>query len=339
MYTLLGSIFVFMLVIMLHELGHYTVAKLAGIRVNEFSIGMGPKIFQKSGKETKYSIRLLPLGGYVALEGESEDSDDPRSFSNVSVYKRMAVVVAGVFMNLILAILTFIIIASIIGVPSDSNSIGHIKNPSPAYEAGLVKGDKIVEINNVEVNSWTEIVENISDKKPGQELDIKIDRDGKIIDKKIIPQEIEGKIAIGIGFSKDPGSVIKYGFTKTHEVIADVFNVLGGLFTGKYGVSMLSGPVGVISVIGQATSAGIINLLFILALISANLAVVNILPIPALDGGKLLLLIIEAITGYKVSEKVESILSMIGLILLFSLMAYVTIFGDLARLGAWFLND
>jgi regulator of sigma E protease len=333
MYTLIGSIFVFMLVIMLHELGHYTVAKLAGIKVNEFSIGMGPKIFQKQGKETKYSIRALPLGGYVALEGESEDSEDPRSFGNVSVYKRMAVVVAGVIMNLILAIITFMIIASIIGVPSDSNVIGSVKKDTPAYEAGLLKGDRIVKVDDVDVNSWSEVVENISNKEAGKQINITIKRDGKDLNKKITPIKIEGQTAIGIGFSKSPQSIIKYGFVKTYDVIVEVFVVLGGLFTGKYGVSMLSGPVGVISVIGQATSAGIINLLFILALISANLAVVNILPIPALDGGKLLFLIIEAISGHKVNEKVESILSFIGIVLLFTLVGYVTIFGDLARLG------
>ncbi|WP_138159043.1 RIP metalloprotease RseP [Peptoniphilus catoniae] len=332
MYTLIGSIFVFMLVILLHEFGHYSVAKLVGIKVNEFSVGMGPKLIQKQKGETKYSLRALPIGGYVAMEGEEESSDDPRSFSNVSVPKRMAVVVAGVFMNLVLAILSFIILASIMGVPSNSNIVGSVKKDSPAMVADIKPGDKVIKIDNELINSWEDIIKNISKKDPNKDINLVIERRGESLTKTLKPIEYEGYSVIGIGFSKSFGSVVKFGFTKTFSVVADVFSVLGGLLVGGVDVSMLAGPVGVISAIGQATSAGFVNLIFILGIISANLAVVNILPIPALDGGKLLFLIIEAIRGKKVNEKIESALSFAGLVFLFGIMIYVTIFGDLTRL-------
>ncbi|MDO5041702.1 MAG: RIP metalloprotease RseP [Peptoniphilus sp.] len=332
MYTALGSIFIFMLVILLHELGHFTVAKLVGIKVNEFSIGMGPKLLQKESGETKYSLRLLPIGGFVAMEGEEEESDDPRSFSNVSAPKRMAVVIAGVVMNLILAIVTFIILAAMIGVPSNSNTIGSVKADSPAMEADIRSGDKIVEIEGKSINSWNEIVETISVKEANQQISITIERNSEKLIKQVIPVNYEGKSVIGIGFSKNILSVIKYGFTKTFDVIAEVFSVLKGLFAGGVDLSMLSGPVGLISAIGQATSTGITSVLFLLGLISANLAVVNILPIPALDGGKLVFLLFEWITGKKINEKIENALSLAGLVFLFGLMLYVTVFGDLIRL-------
>ncbi len=332
MYTILGSIFVFMLVILLHELGHFGVAKLVGIKVNEFSIGMGPKLIQKELGETKYSLRLLPIGGFVAMEGEEEESSDPRSFGNVSVPKRMAVVVAGVVMNLILAIVTFMILAAMIGVPSNENVVGSVKANSPAVEADIRSGDKIVEIEGEPTNSWAEIVETISGKEAGKQISVTIERNSEKLIKQVIPVSYEGKSVIGIGFSKNILSIIKYGFTKTFDVIAEVFMVLKGLFAGGIDVSMLAGPVGLISAIGQATSAGITNLLFLLGLISANLAVVNILPIPALDGGKLVFLIFEGITGKKINERIENALSLAGFVFLFGLMLYVTVFGDLIRL-------
>ncbi len=332
MYTVLGSIFVFMLVILLHELGHFGVAKLVGIKVNEFSIGMGPKIFQKKSGETKYSLRLLPIGGFVAMEGEDEQSSDPRSFGNASVLKRTAVVIAGVIMNLILAVVSFMILATIIGVPSNSNIIGSVKENSPAIQADIRSGDKIIEIDGEPISSWIEIVETISAKEANKQINITIERNSQRLIKKVIPVDFEGKSVIGIGFSKNIFSIIKYGFTKTFDVVVEVFSVLKGLFAGGIDVSMLSGPVGLISAIGQATSTGITSLLFLLGLISANLAVVNILPIPALDGGKLVFLIFEGITGKKINEQIENALSLAGFVFLFGLMLYVTVFGDLIRL-------
>ncbi|EFI42266.1 MULTISPECIES: RIP metalloprotease RseP [Peptoniphilus] len=335
MNTLIGSIIVFMLVITLHELGHFSVAKMVGIKVNEFSIGMGPKIFQKEGLETKYSIRILPIGGYVAMEGEDERSDDPRSFNNVNVFKRMAVVVAGVCMNFILAVIAFFIVAVIVGTPT--NTIGSIVDNSSAYHAGLYAGDKIIEINDIPTKNWEDIVFNISNSKENSDIRIKITRNHNELVKHVIAKSNNGRIQIGItpNYEKSISNAIKYSFLDTIQVIKDVFMTIKLLFKGNVDVTMLSGPVGVISVIGQATSLGMVYLLKMIGIISANLGVVNLLPIPALDGGKLLFLIIEKLIGKKINEKIENTLSLIGISFLLFLMLYITLFGDLARMNLW----
>ncbi|MGO3751316.1 MAG: RIP metalloprotease RseP [Peptoniphilaceae bacterium] len=333
MYTAIGSIFVFMLVILLHELGHFTVAKLSGIKVNEFSIGMGPKIFQKKSRETDYSIRILPIGGFVAMEGEEESSNDPRSFNNVSVYKRIAVVLAGVFMNVVLAILAFMLVGLILGIPS--TTVSEVLENSPAEISQIKSGDKILKINEETVSSWDDITNNISRTKNNQKISVEVKRNDQILTKSLNSQLKDGRIIIGISpeLKKDFFGSIKYGFSQTFKTISDVYGVLSGLIRGKVNVNNLAGPVGVISFIGQATSLGFVSLLRILGIISANLAVVNLLPIPALDGGKFVFLLYEAISGKKVNQKFEEILTIIGISLLLGLMIYVTIFGDLVRLN------
>lgn len=333
MYTAIGSIFVFMLVILLHELGHFTVAKLSGIKVNEFSIGMGPKIFQKKSRETDYSIRILPIGGFVAMEGEEESSNDPRSFNNVSVYKRIAVVLAGVFMNVVLAILAFMLVGLILGIPS--TNVSEVLENSPAEISQIKSGDKILKINDETVSSWDDITNNISRTKNNQKISIEVKRNDQTLTKSLNSQLKDGRIIIGISpeLKKDFFGSIKYGFSQTFKTISDVYGVLFALIRGKVNVNNLAGPVGVISFIGQATSLGFVSLLRILGIISANLAVVNLLPIPALDGGKFVFLLYEAISGKKVNQKFEEILTIIGISLLLGLMIYVTIFGDLVRLN------
>lgn len=330
MSTLIGSIIVFMLVITLHELGHFTVAKLCGIKVNEFSIGMGPKLLNTTKGETLYSLRLLPVGGYVAMEGEEENSNDPRAFNNVNVFKRMAVVVAGVVMNFLLAVVAFLLVFLMIGVRT--NTIDTVLDDSPAKVVGLLESDKVISIGDNTVKNWNDIIESISSQKG--EFKIVVNRAGKDISFNIIPEERDGRSIIGITpkVEKSLSNSLGASFNHTLFMIKDVFKTMGMLFTGKAKVSMLAGPVGVINIIGQETAKGFINLLNILGLISANLAVINLLPIPALDGGKLLFLIIESITGKKLNEKVENALSLVGLSFLFGIMIYVTIFGDLSRI-------
>lgn len=332
MTTLIGAIIVFMLVIMLHELGHFTVAKLVGIKVNEFSIGMGPKIWQKQKKETKYSLRLLPIGGYVAMEGEDENSDDPRSFENVSIPKRMAVVLAGAFMNFVLAIVSLTIVALVIGV--STTKIGTILENSPAYGSEIQINDQILEVNHKEVKSWQEIVEGIGKTEKNEKVSLKLQRDNNIKEIEIEPDFSEGVAKLGIGTKseKSIGNSIKSGFLNTWYISKSILDVFKLIFSGNFNMNMLSGPVGVISVIGEATAQGPIFLINILGVISANLGVVNLLPIPALDGGKFIFLIIEGLRGKPISEKVEGALSVIGFSLLIGLMLYVTIFGDIARI-------
>lgn len=331
MTTLIGALIVFMLVVLLHELGHFTVAKLVGIKVNEFSIGMGPKLFQKEKGETKYSLRLLPIGGYVAMEGEEEGSNDPRSFGNVSVLKRMAVVLAGAFMNFILAIVAFFIVALFIGSPT--NKVGFIVEDSPAYISEIKLDDEIVAVNGVKVSNWQDTLNNISNAKD-ENIDLTIKRENKDLNIIIKADLKEDGYKIGIGSKNEKSltNAFSAALINTWVIVKSIFSVFKLIFSGNFNMNMLAGPVGVVSMIGQETSKGAIYLINILGVISANLGVVNLLPIPALDGGKFIFLLIEAIRKKPISEKVESTLSYVGFSLLIGLMLYVTIFGDLARI-------
>lgn len=333
MITLISSLVIFLLVVMLHEFGHFTVAKLSGIKVNEFSIGMGPKLFQKKKGETSYSLRALPIGGYVAMEGEEENSHDPRSFNNAPILKRMAVVIAGAFMNFILAFFAFTIIFSIIGY--GSNEIDKVIKDSPAEISGLKSGDIIIEIDKVKTKDIYEINSLISNNE-GEEINLKINRDGKNLEFNLKPKYSDENKMYLIGIT----SKLKHSFFKSFQLGAKrtldislmILKSLKMIVDGSFKMEYLSGPVGVVQMIGSESSKGILNFLQILALISANLGVFNLLPIPALDGGKFLFLLIEAVRGTPINPKIEQRLTIIGMSILLSLMIYVTIFNDIGRL-------
>lgn len=333
MITLISSLLVFLLVVMLHEFGHFAVAKLSGIKVNEFSIGMGPKIYQKQKGETFYSLRALPVGGYVAMEGEEDNSHDPRAFNNVSIVKRMAVVLAGAFMNFVLAFIAFTLIFSIVGY--GSSEIEKVISNSPADKAGIQSGDLIIKINENKVKDIYDINSIIS-KNQKEEMDFQINREGNILNVKIKPEYyVENQMyLIGIT-SKLDHSILKsisLGANRTLEMSKLILKSIKMMFSGSFKMEYLSGPVGVVQLIGSESSKGFLNFLQILGLISVNLGVFNLLPIPALDGGKFLFLLIEALRGKPIDEKIEQGLSLIGISLLFSLMIYVTIFNDIGRL-------
>lgn len=333
MITLISSLLVFLLVVMLHEFGHFTVAKLSGIKVNEFSIGMGPKIYHKQKGETFYSLRALPIGGYVAMEGEEENSHDPRAFNNVSIVKRMAVVLAGAFMNFVLAFIAFTLIFSIVGY--GSNEIDKVIPNSPADKAGIQSGDLIIKINENKVKNIYDINSIIS-KNRKEEMDFQINREGNILNVTIKPEYSEENQMYLIGItSKLEHSIIKsicLGADRTLEMSKMLLKSIKIMFSGSFKMEYLSGPVGVVQLIGSESSKGFLNFLQILGLISVDLGVFNLLPIPALDGGKFLFLLIEALRGKPIDEKIEQGLSLIGISLLFSLMIYVTIFNDIGRL-------
>lgn len=333
MITLISSLLVFLLVVMLHEFGHFSIAKLSGIKVNEFSIGMGPKIYQKQKGETFYSLRALPVGGYVAMEGEEENSHDPRAFNNVSIVKRMAVVLAGAFMNFVLAFIAFTLIFSIVGY--GSSEIEKVISNSPADKAGIQSGDLIIKINENKVKDIYDINSIIS-KNQKEEMDFQINREGNILNVKIKPEYSEENQMYLIGItSKLDHSILKsisLGANRTLEMSKLILKSIKMMFSGSFKMEYLSGPVGVVQLIGSESSKGFLNFLQILGLISVNLGVFNLLPIPALDGGKFLFLLIEALRGKPIDEKIEQGLSLIGISLLFSLMIYVTIFNDIGRL-------
>lgn len=336
---IIAAIIVFLLVVMLHELGHFAVAKMVGIKVLEFSIGMGPVIYSNEKGETKYSLRALPIGGYVAMEGEETDSDDERSFNNAKVSSRIAVVLAGATMNFVLAIVAFFIINMVRGFPT--TVINDFTENSLAYTAGMRSGDKVISIDGAEIKSWDEISKTISH-AVNEKMDFVVEREGESVDLQIpvVEQNIEGYGArkiVGIIPKNETsfGRSVIYAFKDTGYVIKMVFSALRGLVTGGVHTQDLAGPIGVINIISEQSKNGILSVISILGLISANLGVMNLLPIPALDGGKILFLLIEAIKGKPVNTKIEQGFATVGIMLLFALMLYVTIFGDLKRILGW----
>ena len=329
--TAIAAIFVFLMVILFHEFGHFIVAKKVGIKVNEFSIGMGPKVFQKQGGETKYSIRLLPIGGYVSMEGEDESSNDPRSFNNVSAPSRIAVVAAGAIMNFILAIIVFSIVSFTVGM--QTTTVEKVMENSPAEQIGIIAGDKIIGINNKKTKNWDSMVHEINTANPDEEMSVTVLRNNEEINYTLIPEVTdEDIIIIGIrpAMEKTFLSSIKGGFQKTGFMLKLMFQFIGMLFKGQVGTKELSGPVGVIYTIGEFAKNGFVDLLYLMGFISVNLGFFNLLPLPALDGSRIVFLFIEILRGKPIDPEKEGFVHFIGFVLLIGLMIIVT-YQDIIR--------
>lgn len=327
MITIISSIIIFLLVILIHEFGHFIVAKMNGVSVLEFSIGMGPKLFQKESNGTLYSLRLLPVGGYCQLEGEDEENDSPNSLNNQSPLVRLKVILAGAIMNFILAFILLILLMSVSRV---STEVSGVLEDSPAYSSGIQTGDKIVSINGKNINDGEELLKNI--KESQGDLDIGVIRDSQSKNIKVTPRLENNVRKIGVNFQEEYDiknfSLIK-GFKKGVITFLNLtgmlYKFLGMLITGQLGLGGVSGPVGVVKEIGNAAKTGVANLIFLLAYININLGVFNLLPIPALDGGRAIFILIEMIFGKKISQEKEGYIHMVGLILLLALIAVVTI--------------
>lgn len=326
-YALLG----FSLLIIVHELGHFIMAKVNGIKVEEFAIGMGPKIFSTEGKETKYSIGLFPIGGYVKMMGEEEAIYDERSFSSKSPIRRISVVIAGAVMNFLLAIIIFTVFLNNFGysLPKVDSLIDNM----PAIEAGLKEGDKFLKVNGSKVFSADDLTIGINLAKDNP-INFLIERNGEkkevVVTPKLVEENGREKYMIGFGFERveNPGIAqsFKQSFKETVAVINQTYKSLKMMVTGKVNFKTdVGGPVSIIRMSGEAAKNGIWNLMYFIAFISINLAVFNMLPFPALDGGWTVLLIIELITRRKVPEKVVGAINYVGLMLLFGLMIVVTI--------------
>ncbi len=410
MITLIASIFVFSLVILVHEYGHYKAAKSVGIKVDEFAIGMGPVIYKKEKNDTIYSVRALPIGGFVKMEGEEEDSNSSDSYSSKTVWQRFKVIVAGPLMNFLLAVVIYIIMSAVYGVPGttigsiDTNSelykagvriddkiisvndnnvyirddlvseitveekpynitferdgktlsydvnqyyryvigiypydsndtstsiIRPSDNKLPAYKVGIREGDKIVKINGIDVESYNHITEIINGLN-GEELDVVVERDSKLLNFSIVPQK-ELEIGFNTKIEKSIVTAFVSSIYKTGYYIKLMFGFIGMLITGKVGSEAVGGPVMVISMIGESAKLGIYPLLNLLAFISVNLGFMNLLPIPALDGSKIVFLIIEKVRGKKIPIEKEGFVHFIGFVLLISLMIFIT-YKDIVRL-------
>lgn len=330
MKSVIISIIMFLFLILIHEFGHFIIAKKSGIRVNEFAIGMGPKIFSKQKGETLYSVNLFPIGGYCAMEGEDSESDDERSFDKAPAYKRFLTILAGPLTNLIFAGLIFAFVSFNTGTAS--TSIGNFTKNSPIKAQGFKVNDEIVEIDGNKINNFNDISKNLENyyQKHGKndKISLKVKRDKKYIEKNV-KVKFENKRPL-LGFipkNKDVGFLesIKIGFKEVGSMIVLMVNVLKSLFTGKLGFSALSGPVGVVKEMGRQANLGIMNLLFFLGYISVNLGFFNLLPIPALDGSKIFTSLFEMITKKTVNKKIEEKFTIGGFVLLLGLILLVTI--------------
>lgn len=347
------AVIMFGIIIFVHEFGHFIVAKVSGIRVNEFAIGMGPKLFSFGKKETVYSLRLLPLGGFCAMEGEDADSDDPRAFGNKHVLKRIAVVIAGVTMNFLLGFLVLLVAIGaflpLVGgnalIPT--TAIAELPETSSAYQTGLREGDVICSVNGRGIVTTTDMFLALQTDEDGV-VEMKVKRGGQ---KQILPAvkfalttQKDGTRVLSYDFKflgepQNPLNTIVYAAKSEWSLVTSVWGSLGDLVTGKYGLNDLAGPVGTVDIIGDMVGQAaktvsrddIYDVLMMFALISVNVGAMNLLPIPALDGGRLIFLLFEAIFRRPVPQKFEGFVHAIGFVLLMLLML-VLVFNDVFRI-------
>ncbi|MBQ7203030.1 MAG: site-2 protease family protein [Eubacterium sp.] len=334
-YPVIIAILFFELIIVIHEGGHFIAARLCGVKVNEFAIGMGPKLFSFKKGDTVYSLRLILFGGYCAMEGEDEDSDDEHAFSNKSVIKRIFIVVAGAMMNLLLGlVITSIIVSSdnLVG----TTQIARFDDGARSAQV-LQSGDTIKSIDGMRVFTSTDISTGLT-RSPDDTLDMVIERDGKQkeLSVKFDTETLEGKQYIKMDFwiygtEKTVKSVIKESFMQWLSYARMVFLSVHDLIDGRYGVSDLSGPVGAVDIVSKSVKMSGTAMLRIMALLTINVGLFNLFPIPALDGWRLFLLIFEGIFRKKLPSKWEWAINGAGLILLLGLMALIT-FSDITKL-------
>lgn len=336
------AILVFSLIVFVHELGHFLLAKANKITVHEFSIGMGPRLWSFEKGETRYSLKLLPLGGSCMMGEDDADDVSEGSFNSKSVWARISVVAAGAVFNFILALVFAIIVVGFVGY--DEPVLSGVVDGFPAQEAGLQEGDRIVEINGKRVHIWREVTYH-NMLHPGEKVELTYERDGEKHELSLTPKKNEeGSYLLGITSSgqyqkANVLTAVQYGAYEVRFWINTTMESIKMLITGSVGVDQLSGPVGIVSAVddtyqqSKEYGAGIVALqmLNIGILLSANLGVMNLLPLPALDGGRLVFLIIEAIRKKRIPPEKEGWVHLAGMVLLLALMAFV-MFNDIRKL-------
>ena len=336
------AIILFSILILFHELGHFLAAKLNGIRVHEFTLGLGPTIIGVKKGDTKYCLKLLPFGGSCVM-GEDEESDEPDAFNNKSVWARISVVAAGPVFNFILAFLFAIVIISCAGY--DEPKVQAVTEGFPAEAAGIQPGDMVIKMNNDRIRVYREISLYVN-MHQGETVDLVYERDGKRYGTTLEPKLDEKSGNYYLGFSSNgqrtKGKVIqilKYSLYEVEYWIETTYKSLAMIFRGKVSADDVSGPVGIVSAIGdtyeQSKADGayyvMLNMMNFAILLSANLGVMNLLPLPALDGGRLMFLLIEAIRRKPVNREKEGMVHFIGFALLMVLMV-VVLYNDIRKL-------
>ena len=340
MLTIIGAILIFSVIIVVHEFGHFITARIFGVTVHEFALGMGPVLWKKQGNETLYSIRAIPMGGFCKMEGEDEESDDPGAFNNKKPWQRIIILVAGAAMNVLLG---FVILLGLVTTSAvTNNGIASVVVESVMPEAQVAEflqpGDKITAINGSKVNIKRDVSFELA-QNGGEEAEITFKRNGEKIKKTFIPMKQtyeDGMEYYIVGFNVkiddiSIGGVLHETFFQTVWMVKTIFISIGMLFSGEAGVSDLSGPVGVVSAMNTVAKNGLLEFLFFAAFLAVNIGVMNLLPIPALDGGRTLFVIFEMIFRKPVPRDKEGIIHFVGFALLILLMLYAT-YNDIVRI-------
>jgi len=341
-------------IILIHEFGHLVAAKFFGVYCGEFSLGMGPKLWSYKGKETEYSLRALPLGGFVAMAGDSDndletsvDVNVPleRSLKGVAHWKRIIIMLAGIFMNFVLAILIIGLLFLNVGSYTENatTKIATVEEGSPAYLAGMQEGDEIISVSfgnasTLKPDSFEEIVYYLLTNTEGEVVNFEVLRDGQTLNLSVTPSYDEANERYVVGISAGSGEKHEVNFFNCWGyaldycwfMIKSIFLSLKQLIRG-IGLQYVSGPVGIYQMTSEAASYGFSSYLMMIAVISLNIGVMNLLPLPILDGGRVLLCLVEMIIGKPLSEKVENALMMVSLFLILGLFLFST-FNDILRL-------
>lgn len=321
-------VFLLGVLILIHEGGHFLVAKICKVKVKQFSVGFGPKIFIKQGKETKYSVRAIPLGGFVEMLGETERVEEEGAFNKAKISNRLAIVLAGPIVNIVFGLLIYFLLMSITG----TNASTKIKNMIPEYITSntvLQSGDEILQINGQKTKIKSDI-DNILFQSNGDDLEVIVNRNNQITKLIVKPVELKyggiSRYILGVEVEQAPKNLknnLYYGFWETEEFINQTVKGLKQLFTGKVQMKQMSGPIGISEVVIR--NKGIYNYIYLFAVISFSLGVTNLLPIPALDGGRIVLILIEAIRRKPLDEELELKIQSLGFSFLIMLSIYVSI--------------
>lgn len=338
--SIIGAIIIIGIFVTCHEFGHYYVGKKSGIGIVEFAVGFGPKLWSKVKNGIRYSIRLIPLGGFTQFVGEDEEiKNDPRAFNNTPIWKRFLTILAGPVMNLIFALLMTVIV--LVGFGDAAPYVVEVDPTMPAYEAGLMPGDRIAGVNGEKIDFYqfefqkTVLGTGLSGYE-GDSLSIDIEREGELMTVEVpLAQTADGpRMGISYGVFRRNFSFfegLKLSFKWMYYVIVELLSALIGMFTGKHNIQDMGGIVYTVQIISEVIRTGWENVFRIGAMLSINLGVFNLLPFPALDGGRLVFLGIEKITKNGVSKNVEAIFNMVGMVILL-LLAAVLVFVDVGRI-------
>lgn len=331
-------VLVFGVLIFVHEFGHFFTARRCGVAIKEFAVGMGPTLFSWKSKkyDTKYALRLLPIGGFVSMVGEDEDSEDENAFCNKSVFKRMIIVAAGAIMNLILGFVLMMTLVLLQG-PIGSTVVSEF-NEGAVSSSQLQVGDEVVKVDGVSVHSGNELLYEIM--YQGHEpIDLLVKRDGqKVLLEDVVFNTVEeqGTLFGIMDFkvlqeSRSFPNLVKQTFFRSISTVKMVYDSLIGLVSGRFGLDAVSGPIGVAGAVGDAAKSSYNSFIYIVAILTINLGVVNMLPFPGLDGGRFIILIIEGVRKKPLNRNVEAYINFAGLIILLAFMVFIS-FKDILKL-------